>query len=113
MDRDRPKFDDLMADAHRALLTLDNIAMRGGSKARAIAIRDGLRVYSRLIEFRLTERMDAAESSHLQSAVDFLRARLRFFGEAIQRSSSSMFAPNPFLQGHEGRLSRDPVSAGR
>jgi len=83
MDGDRPEFADLMADAHRALLALDNVTVRGGSKATATAVREGLRVYSQLIDYRQTERMSAAESSQLQNSVEFLGARLRFFGEAV------------------------------
>jgi hypothetical protein len=80
---DRSRFDDLMVDAHRAMLALDNVTMGGASRAIADAVRDGLRVYSRLIDYRRTERMSAVESSDLRNALDLLRARVRFFGEAI------------------------------
>jgi hypothetical protein len=80
---DRPRFDGLMVDAHRAMLALDNVTFGGASRATAAAVRDGLRVYSQLVDYRQTERMSAAESSQLQNALDLIRSRLRFFGEAV------------------------------
>jgi hypothetical protein len=80
---DRHGFDVLMVDAHRAMLTLDNVMVGGASRAIVAAVRDGLRVYSQLVDYRQTERMSAAESSQLQNALDLIRSRLRFFGEAV------------------------------
>jgi len=68
---------------HRAMLVLDNFPRRDGSRAMTVAVRDGMRVYSVLIDYRQTERMSGAEASLLQTAIDLLRARLRFFGEVI------------------------------
>jgi predicted regulator of Ras-like GTPase activity (Roadblock/LC7/MglB family) len=83
MKVERSKVADLMTDAHRAVLGLDDFTRRDGSKAMTIAIKDGMRVYSMLTDHRQTERMSAAESSLIQTAIDLLRARLRFFGEVV------------------------------
>jgi hypothetical protein len=83
MDGERSTVADLIADAHRAMLALDDFTRRDGSKAMNVAVRDGMRVYSLLIDYRQSERMSVAESSLLQSAIDMLRARLRFFGEVV------------------------------
>jgi hypothetical protein len=77
------KVANLMTDAHRAVLGLDDFTQRDGSKAMSVAIRDGMNVYSLLIDYRQTERMSVAESSLVQAAIDLLRARLRFFGEVV------------------------------
>jgi|HubBroStandDraft_4_1064222.scaffolds.fasta_scaffold359782_2 hypothetical protein len=83
MNGERSKVVDLIADAHRVILALDDFAGRDGSLEIAIAVRNGLRVYAQLIDYRHTERMSADESSLLQSAIDLLRARLRFLGEVV------------------------------
>jgi hypothetical protein len=83
MKEDQSKVADLMADAHRAMFALDDFTRRDGSRAMTVAVKDGLRVYSLLIDYRQAERMSAAESSLIQNAIDVLRARLRFFGEVL------------------------------
>jgi hypothetical protein len=83
MTRDQRQFADLMADAYRALFALNNVTARGGSRATATAVTDGVRVYSRLVDYRQTERMSTAESSQLQNVLDLIRSSLRFFGEAV------------------------------
>lgn len=83
MDGERSKVADLMADAHRVMLALDEFTRRDGSKAMNVAVGDGMRVYSLLIDYRQSERMSVAESSLLQTAIDLVRARLRFFGEVV------------------------------
>jgi glucose-6-phosphate dehydrogenase assembly protein OpcA len=35
---DRPRFDDLMVDARRAMLALDNVTVGGASRAKAAAV---------------------------------------------------------------------------
>ncbi len=82
MDRDRP-FPVLMTEANRAMVALDDITMRDGSKATAATVRDGLRVYSELLNYRETVRMNMADISLLQTALDMLRSRLRFFGQVV------------------------------
>ena len=73
----------LMAEAHRAMLALDDFARRDGSSAMTFAVRQGMRVYALLIDYRQSERMSAAESSLIQNAIDLLRAKLRSLGEIV------------------------------
>lgn len=79
---DQAKFAELMSDAQRAAIELDGIS-RDGSKEMARVVRAGLRVYSRLLDFRQTVRMDVVQTDLLQTALDLLWARLRFFGEPV------------------------------
>jgi hypothetical protein len=83
MTSDQSNFADLMADAHRCVIALDALMARDGAKAAAQAVRDGESVYARLLEYQKTVRMTVVESALLQTALDLLRARLRFFGEAV------------------------------
>jgi hypothetical protein len=84
MTGDQPTFDDLIADAQRCIAALDEFPMRdGGIAAAHAAVKNGKRIYTRLLEHQNTVRMSVAESSQLQNSVDQLRARLRFFGESI------------------------------
>lgn len=48
MTRDQPTFDDLIAEAHRAVALLDEFTMRHSAKATARAVRDSKSVYARL-----------------------------------------------------------------
>jgi hypothetical protein len=80
----QPTFDDLIADAHLCIAALDEFAMRDGGKAAArAAVTNGKRMYTRLLDYRGTVRMSAEENCLLQTTLDLLRARLRFFGEAV------------------------------
>ena len=81
--RGKANFADLMTDAHGAMLALDNVRVGGGSRAAAAFVRGGLRVYSQLHYYRQTERMRVAETSVLQTAMNLIRSRLQFFGEAV------------------------------
>jgi hypothetical protein len=83
MDEELAKFTDLMAEARRAGMVLDAFTMRDSAKAIARAVRDGRSVYAWLLEHQKTVRMTGAESAMLQTAVELLRARLRFFGERV------------------------------
>jgi hypothetical protein len=84
MVEDSANFADLMADAHHWIAALDEFAMRDGGKAAALAaVKNGKRMYRRLLEHQVTVRMSADESSQLQNAADQIRARLRFFGEPV------------------------------
>jgi predicted RNA-binding Zn ribbon-like protein len=76
-------FGELMAAASRAMRALDDLSKRDGSRASAAAVSAGMAVYSQLLEYRRTVRMTPLETSLLQSALDLLRARLRFFGESV------------------------------
>jgi isocitrate/isopropylmalate dehydrogenase len=82
MDEELTKFADLIAEADRAVMMLDEFTMHDSAKAIARAVRDGKSVYAGLLEHRNTIRMTDAESAQFQEALDLLRARLRFFGEA-------------------------------
>lgn len=80
---EEPSFVELMADAQRTMLTLDGLSGRDGSRANGAAVSAGMRVYAQLQDFQRTVRMTPVETSLLQAALDLLRARLRFFGEAV------------------------------
>jgi hypothetical protein len=80
---EQPTFAELMADAQRTMLALDELSGRDGSRATAAAVGAGMRVYSQLRDFRQAVRRTPMETSLLQAALDLLRARLRFFGEAV------------------------------
>jgi len=82
MTRDDPNFDDLMVDAHRALLALDGVTKRDSAKAVTAAVNNGQQIYSQLLVYQRTAWMTKAEANALQTTVDLLRARLRFFGVA-------------------------------
>jgi hypothetical protein len=83
MKVERSRVASLMADAQHAMLTLDEFTRRDGSGAMSAAVRDGMRVYSLLLDYRQTERMSADDSSRVQTAIDLIRARLRFLGEVV------------------------------
>lgn len=83
MNEAQPDFASLMADAHRAAMSLDGMVSRDGSKETAKAVTEALRVYSALSGYRHTVRMTVAQTAALQNAMDVLRARLRFFGESL------------------------------
>jgi hypothetical protein len=83
MAGDRTTFAELMADAQRVMTALDGVMTRDSAKATSAAVRDGMRLYSLFVEFRGTVRMSQEENCLLQEKLDLLRARLRFFGEAV------------------------------
>ena len=82
MGSNQPEFANLMADAHRAMLALDDVTKRDGAKATAAAVNNSQRIYLQLLDYQRTASMTKAEANTLQTALDILRARLRFFGEA-------------------------------
>jgi hypothetical protein len=79
---DSPDFSALMAEAHRVTVALDGFSRHEGSKAVVEALRDGRRVYEQLHEYLETVRMTPTETSSPGIALDMLRARLLFLGEA-------------------------------
>ena len=85
MGSNRPDFADLMADAHHAMLALDDVTKRDSAKATAAAVNKGQRIYSQLLDYQRTARMTRAEANTLQTALDMLGARLRSFGEAASK----------------------------
>jgi|HubBroStandDraft_4_1064222.scaffolds.fasta_scaffold2790879_1 hypothetical protein len=82
MTGDQPTFDDLITDAHRCIAALDEFGTRDGGKAAA-AVKNGKRMYTRLLDYRGTVRMSEEENCLLKTTLDVLRARLRFFGESV------------------------------
>lgn len=72
-----------MADAHRVMLVLDSHTRFDGSENTARPVDDGVRVYEQLCDYRQTVKMTLMETALLQTALDLLRARLQFFGEAV------------------------------
>jgi hypothetical protein len=83
MSGERSEYSELMTDAHRSVTALDGITTQDGSKTTAAAVSDGRRVYERLLDYRGSVRMTVTENAVLQSTLDLLRARLRFFGEPV------------------------------
>ena len=83
MGDNQPNFVELMLTAHRAAIALDEVTERDSSKAKAPALDKGKRVYSQLLNYQQTAWMTAAENAAVQTALDLLKARLRFFGEPV------------------------------
>jgi hypothetical protein len=83
MTGDRLTFADLIADARHVITALDTPTMQDGAKATYAAIRDGKRLYSQFLDYRGTVRMNKEENCLLQTGLELLRARLRFFGESV------------------------------
>ena len=83
MDQEPTKFADLMADAYRAVMVLDDVTSRDSAKAISRTLRDGRSVYAGLLAHQNTVRMTGAESALFQTAVDLIKARLKFLGEAV------------------------------
>lgn len=71
-----------MIEANWLLLSLDSLESRQEAQAFGLMMRDALRVYADLEEVRKTQPLTDAESIRLQIALDRIRARLRFFGQA-------------------------------
>jgi hypothetical protein len=84
MTKDQPTFDDLLAEAHRALLALDNVTKRDSAKATAAAVSDGQNIFSKLLDYQRFACLSRAEASALLKSLDMLRARLLFLGERVQ-----------------------------
>jgi hypothetical protein len=82
MHGDVPEFADLMLAAHRAAMALDEVTKRDGPKALAAALNGCKSVCSRLLDYQRTAYMTRAEANALQTTVDQLQERLRFFGDA-------------------------------
>lgn len=84
MDREQP-FTALMADARRAVVALDNLSLRDGTKSTGRAVRDGKDVYVRLLKGALkAERQEVrgvgldAETRcvHYHSTLDVVAIRM-------------------------------------
>jgi hypothetical protein len=78
-----PHFAELMLDAQRATVALDGVMHVDGSRFKAATMKDGRRVYSKLLDYQRTVCMTQSENAALQTAVDQIRARLRFLGQAV------------------------------
>lgn len=83
MTKDQPTFDELLAEAHRALLALDNVTKRDSAKVTAAAVSNGQHIYSQLLDYQRFAYLTRAEASALLKSLDMLRARLFFFGERV------------------------------
>jgi hypothetical protein len=83
MGDELPDFVELMMDAHRAAMALDDVMKGDRPKAMAAAVNNGKHIFSRLLVYQQTAWMTAAENATVQTALDLLRARLRFLGEAV------------------------------
>jgi hypothetical protein len=81
MHVDHSRFDALIARAQHALIALDGLTQRDGSKATAAAMNLGNSVQSELLDYQRTVWMTKEESALLANALDLVRARLKFFGE--------------------------------
>ncbi|HTW47848.1 MAG TPA: hypothetical protein VMD92_07865 [Acidobacteriaceae bacterium] len=80
-----PDFLDRMVQADRLLLALDALGSRGEAQAVGMAMRDAVRVYAELVALRDAHPLTDGESIRLQIALDRIRARLKFFGQSVQR----------------------------
>lgn len=83
MNRDRRHFSDLMLEAQRGMLVLDGVTKRDGSKAASAAVNDGKSIYEQLLACQRTVWMTKAEAATLQTAMDLIQARLKFFDELV------------------------------
>jgi hypothetical protein len=83
MGENHTNFVELMMAAHGAAMALDDVTRQDSSQAKAPALDNGKRAYSQLLDYQQTASMTAIENVAVQTAMDMLRARLRFFGEAV------------------------------
>ncbi|MGC2618368.1 MAG: hypothetical protein WA414_04950 [Acidobacteriaceae bacterium] len=77
------EFNELMMAAHRVIVALDGMTRRDGSGAASGPVGQGKHVYKQLLAYRFTDRMTRPEAHALDSAVDLLKTRLKFFGESL------------------------------
>jgi hypothetical protein len=75
--------DDLMIQVQRVTVALDGVTRRDGPRDTAGPVGDVKRVHARLSNYRNTTRMSAPEAHALDSVLEQLRARLKFFGESV------------------------------
>jgi hypothetical protein len=83
MGGDQPEFNDLMIEAQRAGNALEDATINGSFASVLKIVIQGKLVCTRLLEYQRTTRMTKAEASTLQTALDLLRSRLKFFGENV------------------------------
>jgi hypothetical protein len=82
MITDPSHFAGLMLDAQRATVALDCATNREDSGEKAAAVNEGKRVYTELLPYQRAVWMTTSQAAVLQTALDLLWARLRFFGDA-------------------------------
>jgi hypothetical protein len=82
MSADPSLFAELMLDAQRATVALDGATDRGDLEAKASAVKEGNRVYTKLLGYQRATWMTTSQAAVLQTALDLLQARLRSFGQA-------------------------------
>jgi hypothetical protein len=80
---DQAAFTSHVFHANRVMIRLDPIAARDGTPAVEFALRDALAVYANLIQYQSDDSLTKDEAARLQTVIDRLRARLRFFGESV------------------------------
>lgn len=83
MTREKLGFDDLMIEAHSVTAALDNLTQRDGPKITAVPLSRGKRVYAQLLHYQRTAKMSKIQAHTLQSALELIQARLRFFDEPV------------------------------
>ena len=76
-------FADLLADAYRAAVALDDEMAHDAGSARSAAVSEALRVYSQLLDYRKAERMTVAQACTLETASEVIRAQLRHLGYTL------------------------------
>ena len=76
-------FKDMIFEARRVTVELDDVTQRDGHQATTAPVNRGKRVYVQLFEYRRTSRMTPQEAHALQEALDQLQARLKFFGQSV------------------------------
>jgi len=72
-----------LTDANRALVTLDGIEKPEKSLQFTLALEEGMLVYTNLLVWQQVEVLSKDEADRLQSVLDRLRAKLRFFGQEV------------------------------
>lgn len=76
-------FAELMLEANRVTVALDAVTRRDGPRVAAAPVSYGKRVHAQLLEYQRTARLSGMEAHALQTMLDLLHARLKFFGETV------------------------------
>ena len=83
MTGDTPNFDDLIFEAHGATFALDSVTRRDGPNVVAAPVNNAKRVCSHLVEYHRTAWLTQTEAHLLDDALEYLKSRLKFFGESV------------------------------
>jgi hypothetical protein len=82
-EKNRNTLDDRLTNARRVLVTPDRIEKPESRLQVTIALHDGILVYSNLLVWQRIEVLSRDEADSLQSVMDRLKAKLRFFGQGV------------------------------